>query len=105
MGGKGTEVNKPYHLIKADEKIEEQGKMIQMLQTQREKDYKQLVVNKKMQDKHVQELKAEIERLNKVIEDKDRDLKLQAMKLRELIHDEFRKQTIKKNYEEIERLA
>jgi hypothetical protein len=76
-----------------------------MLQTQREKDYKQLVVNKKMQDKHIQELKSEIERLNKTIEDKDKDLKLQAMKLRELINDEFRKQTIKKNYEEIERLA
>ena len=76
-----------------------------MLQTQRERDYKQLVVNKKMQDKHIQELKAEIERLNKIIEDKDKDLKLQAMKLRELINDEFRKQTIKKNYEEIERLA
>ena len=76
-----------------------------MLQTQREKDYKQLVVNKKMQDKLIQDLKAEIDRLNKIIEDKDKDLKLQAMKLRELIHDEFRKQTIKKNYEEIERLA
>jgi hypothetical protein len=49
------------------------------------------VVNKKMQDKHIQELKSEIERLNKTIEDKDKDLKLQAMKLRELIHDEFRK--------------
>ena len=69
------------------------------------KDYKQLLMSKKIQERQIQELKAEIERLNQVIEDKDKDIKLQALKLRELIHDEFRKQTIKKNYEELERLA
>ena len=79
--------------------------MIQMLQTQREKDYKQLVANKKMQERQISELRAEIDRLTKVIEEKDKDIRLQALRLRELMHDEFRKQTIKKNYEELAHLA
>lgn len=32
-------------------------------------------------------------------------MKLQALKLRELMHDEFRKTTIKKNFDELDRLA
>ena len=48
-------------------------------------------MNKKIQERQISELKAEIERLNLIISEKDKDIKQQALKLRELIHDEFRK--------------
>jgi uncharacterized coiled-coil protein SlyX len=48
-------------------------------------------MNKKIQERQISELKAEIERLNQIIAEKDKDIKQQALKLRELIHDEFRK--------------
>ena len=50
-------------------------------------------------------MNAEIERLNKVIADKDKLIKTQALSLRELVHDEFRGETIRKNYDELDRLA
>lgn len=40
MYGLQGEVNKPYHLMKADERIEEQNRMLEMLKGQREKDAK-----------------------------------------------------------------
>jgi hypothetical protein len=43
--------------------------------------------------------------MKNIIAEKDKDLKAQAIQLRELIHDEFRKGTIKKNYGELERLT
>ena len=76
-----------------------------MMQVQREKDYKSLHGNKKMYERQISELKAEIESMKGLIGEKDKDLKAQAIQLRELIHDEFRKDTIKKNYAELERLT
>ncbi len=76
-----------------------------MMQVQREKDYKSLHGNKKMYERQISEFKAEIESMKGLIGEKDKDLKAQAIQLRELIHDEFRKDTIKKNYAELERLT
>ena len=91
--------------MKADEKIEEQNRIIDMLQRQKEKDVKVSGSSKKHYERQIQELKTEIERLISIIVEKDKDLKVQALKLRELIHDEFRKETIMKNYSELERLS
>lgn len=91
--------------MKADERIEEQNRVIQMMQVQREKDYKSLHGNKKMYERQISELKAEIESMKGLMNEKDKDLKAQAIQLRQLIHDEFRKDTIKKNYAELERLT
>lgn len=62
-------------------------------------------MTKKGYERRIAELTEENERLKGVINEKDKEIKVQALKLRELIHDEFRKDTIKKNYNELERLT
>ena len=58
-----------------------------------------------MYERQIGELNGQIESMKNMIAEKDKDLKAQAIQLRELIHDEFRKGTIKKNYGELERLT
>jgi hypothetical protein len=62
-------------------------------------------MSKRQHERQVAELNAEITNLKSQLLEKDKDIKLQAIKLRELMHDEFRKTTIKKNYEELDKLA
>lgn len=103
--GGGSEASKPYHLLRADERIEEQNKIIEMLQRQKERDSKLMHVIKKQSDRKVQEVTIENAKMRELIQEKDKEIKQQAVKLRELMHDEFRKETIKKNYSELEKLA
>ena len=58
-----------------------------------------------MYERQIGEMHAQIETMKNQIAEKDKDLKAQAIQLRDLIHDEFRKETIKKNYGELERLT
>ena len=54
----GGEVGKPYHLIKADEKIEELTRATAVLAKIKDKDQKVLKMQKKLFDKNTQELKS-----------------------------------------------
>ena len=49
----GGEVGKPYHLIKADEKIEELTRATAVLAKSKDKDQKVLKMQKKMFDKNM----------------------------------------------------
>ncbi len=53
--------------------------MIQMLQTQREKDYKTIHNSKKMYERQISELHSQIETMKNLIAEKDKDLKAQAI--------------------------
>ena len=54
-------MNKPYHMMKADERIEEQNRVIQMLQAQRDKEQKSIMAARKFHERQVKEMQAQIE--------------------------------------------
>lgn len=91
--------------MKADEKIEEQTRIIDMLVKQKEKDGKFMGWTKKQYERKITDLTKELDTLKSQLVDKDKEIKMQALKLRELIHDEFRKDTVNKNFSELARLA
>eukprot|EP00347_Sterkiella_histriomuscorum_P007411 403349026 len=100
-----TEVNKPYHLMKADEKIEELNRVVDMLTKTKEKDYKNFHFQKKQYEKQIKELQAQLEEKTKLLSERDKELKLQGFKLRQLMQEEYRGQFVKKNFEQLDRLA
>ncbi|CDW89336.1 UNKNOWN [Stylonychia lemnae] len=116
-GGSKVEANKPYHLMKADEKIEELNRVVEMLTKAKEKDYKNFNFQKAKYEKQIKELLQKLEEQSKNISDKDKvnqwsvnlnyfqELKLQGFKLRQLMQEEYRQPFVKKNFEELDRLA
>lgn len=70
------EASKPYHLIKADEKIEELTRATVILSKAKEKDQKVLKLQKKVFDKNVQELAIKVEDLEQKIKEKDKEIKI-----------------------------
>jgi|LauGreDrversion4_2_1035121.scaffolds.fasta_scaffold356377_1 hypothetical protein len=51
-----------------------------------------------MYERQIRELNSQIENLKSLISENDKNVKALTIQLRELIHDEFRKDAIKKNY-------
>ena len=59
-------------------------------------------MQKKMFDKHVQKLNLKIQQLQQVIKEKDKELRMQALKIKELVYagtDTHREQIIKKDFQ------
>ena len=80
------DINKPYHVVKADEKIEELTRATAILAKAKDKDQKVLKMQKKMFDKNTQELNLKITQQEQLLKDKDKELKLQALKIKELLN-------------------
>jgi hypothetical protein len=65
------------------------------------KDEKLLKMQKKMFDKNIQRLNLQINQLNQIVKEKDKELRMQAIKIKELIYagtDTHREKIIKNDY-------
>ena len=99
-GGEEAEVAKPYHLIKADEKIEELTRATVVLTKAKDKDMKAMKMQKKSFEKIISELKAKIQDLEYQMKDKDKEIKIQAIKIKEImsLDKTKRSQVIKRDF-------
>ena len=72
-----------------------------LLQKRTNKDEKLLKMQKKMFDKHVQKLNLEIQNQQQALKEKDKELRMQALKIKELVYagtDTRREQIIRRDY-------
>ena len=72
------------------------------------KDIKLLKMQKKMFDKHTQKLNLQIQQQAGLIKEKDKELRMQAIKIKELVYagtDVQREKIIKKDYQLLQSLA
>lgn len=67
-------------------KIEVLEKKARLLTKKHNKDEKLLAMQKKMFDKHTQKLNLKIQQLEQVIKEKDSEIRMQALKIKELIY-------------------
>ena len=72
----GGDVGKPYHLIKADEKIEELTRATAVLAKSKDKDQKVLKMQKKLFDKNMQEANVKIQNLEQQLKEKEKEIKV-----------------------------
>ena len=91
--------------MRVEERIEEQNRIIEMLTQQMDKNNAKIGIVKKHYEKKITELNREIEALKQKLEEREREFRAQGLKLKDLMSDEFRQKTIKKNYEELEHLT
>ena len=79
-----------------------------LLQKRTNKDEKLLKMQKKMFDKHVQKLNLEIQNQQQSLKEKDKELRMQALKIKELVYagtDTHREQIIRRDYQLLQSLA
>lgn len=84
--GGGTDASKPYHLMKADERIEELTRATAVLSRSKDKDAKVMRMQKKVFDKNMLEQQNKVKKLEESVRDKDKEIRLQAIKLKELMN-------------------
>ena len=72
----GPDVNKPYHMLKADERIEELTRATAVLARGKDKDAKILKMQKKIFDKSVRENNLKMKKLEEMVREKDKEIKL-----------------------------
>ena len=99
-GGFGSEASKPYHLMKADERIEELTRATAVLSRSKDKDAKLMRMQKKVFDKNMLEQVNKVKKLEDSIKEKDKEIRLQAIKLKELMSVDVsgRKAIIKRDF-------
>lgn len=81
----GSDGNDKVEKVKSDQKIDELQRVANGLLKQREKDGKLTRMNKKVHEKNIEEMQDTILKLQEQMKAKDKDIKMQAMKLREMI--------------------
>jgi hypothetical protein len=100
-GNEEAEVAKPYHLIKADEKIEELTRATIVLTKAKDKDMKAMKMQKKSFEKMISEFKVKVQDLEFQMKDKDKEIKMQAIKIKEIMSFDKtkRSQVIKRDFQ------
>ena len=106
-GAEENEAAKPYHLVKADEKIEELTRATVVLTKAKDKDMKLMKMQKKSFEKTMSELRSKIAELESLMKDKDKEIKIQAIKIKEImsLDKTKRSQVIKRDYQLLQELA
>ena len=71
-----AEVAKPYHLIKADEKIEELTRATAVRTKAQDKEQKLMKMQKKSYEKTINEMKSQITDMENLMKEKDKEIKV-----------------------------
>lgn len=93
--------------MKADERIEELTRATAVLSKSKDKDAKLIRMQKKVFDKHMHEQQSKVKKLEDAAKEKDKEIRLQAIKLKELMTADQagRKQIVMRDFTMLQQLS